>query len=70
MTRRVLPKEPDCRKFDEDVRVFCKICFENEIDILVLHCRHLFSCGNCSLSLKYCAICRTKIEAALKVFQS
>jgi hypothetical protein len=52
-------------------RLLCKICFENEVTIL-LNCKHLVICTACSSSilLKTCPVCRTPIEYKIKIYLS
>lgn len=46
----------------------CKICFANEMTVVVNPCHHLFACVKCTLTLSRCAICRGNIDSAFKVF--
>ncbi|ESO94731.1 hypothetical protein LOTGIDRAFT_203896 [Lottia gigantea] len=46
----------------------CKICLENEISIIFLPCGHVCCCGECSMSVKACPICRNDIERRTKAF--
>jgi len=48
----------------------CKVCMENEIDMLLLPCRHLVVCRRCSAKVKTCPVCREHIETTIEVFQS
>jgi E3 ubiquitin-protein ligase XIAP/baculoviral IAP repeat-containing protein 7/8 len=49
----------------------CKICFDNIAQVTWLPCGHLYSCVDCIVSaplLKTCSICRSEINAYVKVF--
>ncbi|XP_044014020.1 death-associated inhibitor of apoptosis 1-like [Aphidius gifuensis] len=56
----------DYHSIDEDIEFKCKICFEKNLGILFLPCRHFVSCGNCSTDLKKCVICRADIEKVVR----
>ena len=47
----------------------CKLCCSKRIDVVLLNCRHLLSCEECSKKIKKCPICRQSIFATLKVFR-
>lgn len=55
----------------EDSRL-CKICFNNEVSMIYLPCRHIVTCKKCTASLlkPQCPACRQPIESVLKVFFS
>ena len=46
----------------------CKICFNEDSDILLLPCHHISTCISCSLCTNFCPICRCKIERVIKVY--
>jgi baculoviral IAP repeat-containing protein 7/8 len=46
---------------NDDYRLLCKICFENESNIIFFPCKHLVCCQNCAKELSNCAICRCHI---------
>ena len=46
----------------------CVICLTKDKNVLFLPCAHLASCLECSLSLKACPICRSKIQASVRTF--
>lgn len=41
---------------------FCTICCDNIVTTMLAPCGHSISCIDCNLRLKYCPICRMKIE--------
>lgn len=51
-------------------RLKCKICFNNDIDIIFDYCGHAISCSNCSKCLKCCPTCRGSILAQKKIYFS
>jgi len=48
----------------------CKVCFENEIDCLLLPCAHLAICSECAGELKKCPICNAVISKSQKIFRA
>lgn len=46
----------------------CKICFEHEYSTALMPCGHVIACGNCSRTLKFCAICRKFIDSIIKIY--
>lgn len=54
---------------DIEDRDLCKICLENELDILVMPCKHLCLCAVCSANLEKCPMCRTHITEFVKVYK-
>jgi len=49
---------------------FCKICFTNVINTVLLPCAHVAICFECTATLKDCPICREKITKVVKTFKS
>ena len=48
-------------------RTFCKMCIENEVNVVFLPCRHMSSCLDCSYCVETCPICRDNIKGRVKV---
>lgn len=48
----------------------CKICMDNDANVVFTPCGHMVSCMQCSQKLKKCAICRRKIKGSIRAFQS
>ena len=44
----------------------CKICMDNEVQVVLLPCSHLFSCVNCAHKLKNCLVCRQFIKRIVR----
>ncbi|GER38624.1 transmembrane Fragile-X-F-associated protein [Striga asiatica] len=49
-------------------KILCRVCFEGEIGIVLLPCRHRILCSSCSDKCKKCPICRLSIEERLPVY--
>ncbi|XP_061362156.1 uncharacterized protein LOC133305917 isoform X2 [Gastrolobium bilobum] len=49
-------------------KVLCRICFEGEIGVVLLPCRHRVLCSICSEKCKKCPICRVSIAERLPVY--
>lgn len=45
----------------------CKICFNNNMDVIIIPCHHLVSCMYCTNQLSECPICRYPIENTLQI---
>ncbi|XP_027329442.1 uncharacterized protein LOC113845928 isoform X5 [Abrus precatorius] len=52
----------------QNEKVLCRICFEEEINVVLLPCRHRVLCSICSEKCKRCPICRDSIAERLPVF--
>jgi len=48
----------------------CKICFQKEVGIVFLPCRHMVACVDCAPFLDTCAVCRKPLQATLRAFLS
>ncbi|PVH64403.1 hypothetical protein PAHAL_2G260500 [Panicum hallii] len=51
-------------------RILCRICFERDIRIVLLPCRHHVLCEPCSNKCQSCPICRLTIESRLSVYDA
>lgn len=63
------------RKEDEKEEDYkCKICFEKDIDVVILECGHFCICSGCSAgvveSKKGCPVCRNPITNIKKIYKS
>lgn len=51
----------------------CKICLDNELDVLVMPCKHLCLCSECADMIKNkgqnCPMCRSAVDELIKVFK-
>ncbi|WOL02814.1 hypothetical protein Cni_G11533 [Canna indica] len=52
----------------QNEKVLCRICFEAEICMVLLPCRHRILCKSCSDKCKKCPICRMPIEERMPVY--
>ncbi|KAJ8570113.1 hypothetical protein K7X08_006690 [Anisodus acutangulus] len=51
----------------QNEKILCRICFDEQINILLLPCRHHILCSTCCDKCKRCPICRVFIEERLPV---
>ena len=52
-----------------ELRLFqCKICWDDEVDVVFLPCGHFVCCNNCSFALSECPVCRDKIRGVVRAF--
>ncbi|GJP84291.1 hypothetical protein CLOP_g14354 [Closterium sp. NIES-67] len=49
-------------------KVLCRVCFEREISLVLLPCRHRVLCHPCADKCKQCPICRRHIADRMAVF--
>ncbi|KAJ0048259.1 hypothetical protein Pint_16414 [Pistacia integerrima] len=49
-------------------KVLCRVCFEADISVVLLPCRHHILCSTCCDKCKKCPICRVTIEERLPVY--
>ncbi|XP_002511976.2 uncharacterized protein LOC8286742 [Ricinus communis] len=52
----------------QNEKVLCRVCFEREISVVLLPCRHRILCSMCCEKCKKCPICRISIEERLPVY--
>ncbi|BBH04085.1 Transmembrane Fragile-X-F-associated protein [Prunus dulcis] len=52
----------------QNEKVLCRVCFEGEISVVLLPCRHRVLCSTCCDKCKKCPICRVGIEERLPVY--
>jgi len=57
-------------KEDLDAANECKICFDNEINCLLLPCAHFVICLQCTKTVNECPVCRKKFTAVQKFFRA
>jgi len=48
----------------------CKICMDEEVNIVLLPCGHLVSCVKCAPALRNCPICRNGIKGTVRTFMA
>lgn len=49
-------------------KILCRVCFEREISLVLLPCKHRVLCGMCADKCKHCPICRRYIAEKMAVF--
>ncbi|KAM7479733.1 hypothetical protein LguiA_027946 [Lonicera macranthoides] len=59
--------QQECERLQNE-KVLCRVCFEGEISIVLLPCRHRVLCSACCSKCKKCPICRVCIEERLPVY--
>lgn len=47
----------------------CKICMDEEMNVVFMPCSHLVSCHNCAVKIFNCPLCRTPVINKMKVFR-
>lgn len=52
----------------QNEKVLCRICFERDIAIVLLPCRHRVLCSSCSDKCKNCPVCRKCIMERMPVY--
>ncbi|XP_015895702.3 uncharacterized protein LOC107429516 isoform X1 [Ziziphus jujuba] len=52
----------------QNEKILCRVCFEEQIDVVLLPCRHHILCRTCCEKCKKCPICRVAIEERLPVY--
>ncbi len=48
----------------------CKICMDEEMQVLFMPCNHFVTCEECAKVVKQCPICREDILNTIRVFKS
>lgn len=61
-------KKEEEERLHREKRNACAVCLTKEICILVLPCRHVATCGDCTLQMETCCICRTPITMYFPIF--
>ncbi|KAF9671415.1 hypothetical protein SADUNF_Sadunf12G0045300 [Salix dunnii] len=52
----------------QNEKVLCRVCFEGEISVVLLPCRHRILCSTCCEKCKKCPVCRVSVEECLPVY--
>lgn len=53
----------------DDARL-CKICYDAELDVVFLPCRHMVTCVKCASAMTTCAVCRQPVTLILRAILS
>ncbi|KAJ8774529.1 hypothetical protein K2173_016975 [Erythroxylum novogranatense] len=59
--------QQECERLQNE-KILCRICFEEQINVVLLPCRHHALCSICCEKCKKCPICRVIIEERLPVY--
>jgi hypothetical protein len=59
---------PDKERPTPTTSMDCKVCFDRQIDVLFIPCRHLVCCATCAALSKTCPVCRGHVSETLRVF--
>ncbi|GLU04791.1 hypothetical protein SLE2022_219220 [Rubroshorea leprosula] len=52
----------------QNEKILCRVCFEEQINVVLLPCRHHAICSTCCEKCERCPICRVAIEERLAVY--
>lgn len=52
----------------QNEKILCRVCFEEQIDVVLLPCKHHILCSTCCEKCKRCPICRGIIEERMPVY--
>ncbi|KAK6921790.1 hypothetical protein RJ641_012297 [Dillenia turbinata] len=52
----------------QNEKVLCKVCFDEQINVVLLPCRHHILCRTCCEKCQKCPVCRIPIEQRLPVY--
>ncbi|XP_011077304.1 uncharacterized protein LOC105161348 [Sesamum indicum] len=52
----------------QNEKILCRVCFDEQINVVLLPCRHYVLCSNCCEKCKRCPICRVYIDERLHVY--
>uniref|UniRef100_A0A453KTA2 RING-type domain-containing protein n=1 Tax=Aegilops tauschii subsp. strangulata TaxID=200361 RepID=A0A453KTA2_AEGTS len=65
-SKMAMLSQQQCERLKNE-RILCRICFERDICIVLLPCRHHVLCEPCSDKCQSCPICRVPIESKSSV---
>lgn len=69
-TLRMQVLELQRRIENELERHLCKICYEREIDTVILDCNHRAVCGRCLDQVASCPLCRAQITKTIQTYNA
>ncbi|XP_057735569.1 uncharacterized protein LOC130950982 [Arachis stenosperma] len=52
----------------QNEKILCRVCFEEQINVVLLPCRHHIICSTCCEKCKRCPVCRVNIEERMPVY--
>ncbi|KAF2310416.1 hypothetical protein GH714_009735 [Hevea brasiliensis] len=59
--------QQECERLQNE-KILCRVCFVEQINVVLLPCRHHVLCSTCCEKCKKCPICRVVIEERLDVY--
>ncbi|KMZ68530.1 Baculoviral IAP repeat-containing protein [Zostera marina] len=51
-------------------KVLCRVCFESEIHVVLLPCKHRILCKSCAKNCKICHICSVSVEERMDIYDA
>jgi baculoviral IAP repeat-containing protein 7/8 len=63
-------KSTNQSKIIKNTVIMCKICYANNLSIVLIPCMHIVACDKCCLAIVACPICRKKIQDFCTVYFS
>ncbi|XP_063981785.1 death-associated inhibitor of apoptosis 1-like [Diachasmimorpha longicaudata] len=63
------PNSPPKSKNADDARM-CKICYNEELGVVFLPCRHMVACVKCAPGMTSCAVCREPVTMTVRAIIS
>ncbi|MED6149741.1 hypothetical protein PIB30_065493 [Stylosanthes scabra] len=52
----------------QNEKILCRVCFEEQINVVLLPCRHHIICSKCCEKCRRCPVCRLNIEERMPVY--
>ncbi|XP_027363498.1 uncharacterized protein LOC113871023 isoform X3 [Abrus precatorius] len=52
----------------QNEKILCRVCFEEQINVVLLPCRHHILCSTCCEKCKRCPVCRGPIKERMPVY--
>ena len=49
-------------------RLKCKVCWEKQVQTVLVPCGHSCACWECGLKLQTCPLCRAAVNSRMRVF--
>ena len=46
----------------------CKVCYAQNLEVVLIPCRHFVTCVNCTITLNTCPLCRTANTAYMRAY--
>ncbi|KAL6538901.1 hypothetical protein OROMI_025227 [Orobanche minor] len=59
----------ECERLQNE-KILCQVCFDEQIKVVLLPCRHYVLCSTCCEKCRRCPICRVYVEERLLVYDA